>query len=139
MFFRFYILGILSCLLVLPTSLWSGGALILAWLISIPVKGISRYKNWKEHQGIFYPKSLPFCLKSMKRQKQNFRIINKLLRIEYSRIYFKRLSILLDDINVKFSNCCYKDSFKYNDYYLSPFIHSSAYDDCPENKYYSGE
>lgn len=138
MFFRFYILGILGCLLVLPTSVWLGGALILVWLISIPVKGIFRYKNWKEQRRIFYPQSLSFCLKSMKMQKQNFRIINKIFRRKNLRIYFKKILILLDDINVKFSNCCYEDSFKYNTH-LSPFIHSSAYDDCPENKYYSGE
>jgi hypothetical protein len=64
------------------------------------------YKKWKKQQAIYYSKTLSFCIKSMKRQKQNFRIINILLKKEAMKNYFKRLSILLDDINVKIiSNC----------------------------------
>jgi hypothetical protein len=125
MFFRFYISTTICSLAVLPTSVWVVGAVILLWLISIPIKGISRYRKWKKHQAILYPNTLSFCIKSMRRQKQNFKVIEFLIRNKNLQKRFKKLSILLDDINIKVTSGYVEDLPKtyhsrMNDIYYSP-------------------
>lgn len=136
MFFRFYVLALICSLAVLLTSVWVVAAMILLWLISVPIKGISRYRRWKEHQAILYPKTLSFCIKSMRRQKQNFKVIEFLIRNESLQMLFKKLSILMDDINVKStSNFDHNISSGHSDY-QSSFVYSQSYSDCPENLYH---
>lgn len=91
-------------------------AMILLWLISIPIKGISRYKRWKEHQAILYPKTLSFCIKSMRRQKQNFKVIEFLIRNKKLQNFFKKVSILMDDINIKITSKYAEDMTKTSDH-----------------------
>lgn len=136
MFFRFYILIILSCLSLLPTTLWFGATVIIIWLLFIAITSISRYKQWKSGQKLLFPKTLSFCIKSMKRQKQNFKIIAFLIRNESLQKHLKKLSILMDDINVKAtSNFDHNISYVESDH-QSPFVYSKAYSDCPENLYH---
>lgn len=106
MFFRIYIFSILGCLLLLLTPLWGISYVILFWLLIILIRMHFYYKKWKKQQAIQCSKTLSFCIKSIKRQKQNFRIINLLLKKEALKNYFKKLSIFLDDINVKTINNC---------------------------------
>ncbi len=101
MFFRFYILGILGATFFLFTSVWAVSFVILMWFLLILIRMPSYYQDFKKKQFMLCSKSLSFFIKSMRRQKLNFRIINFLIRQEYVKIFFKKLSILLDDINVK--------------------------------------
>lgn len=101
MFFRFYILINLFCLLLLSTALWFGAIIIISWLLFIAIISISRYKEWKNSQKKHHSKTLSFCIKSMRRQKQNFKVIEFLIRNQKLQNFFKKVSILMDDINVK--------------------------------------
>ena len=104
MFFRFYILGILMTILFLFTSVWAVSFVLLMWLILMLFKALFNYKKFKRERSICYSNTLSFCIKSMKKQKQNFRIINFVIRQKSIQVIFKKLSILLDDINVKKSS-----------------------------------
>lgn len=137
MFFRFYILIILGSLSVLPTSLWFGGILILIWFISMPISGVSYYKRWKAHHSILNIKSLSYCIKSIKRQKQNFKILNIILRKKILIQFFKKLSILLDDINVKASHKYIDDYPIQRVCHLNAKVHNPIYSHLPSNLYYS--
>ena len=134
MFFRFYILAIICSLAVLPTSVWVVGAMILLWLISIPIKGISRYRKWKKHHAL-NPKTLSFCIKSMRRQTQNFKVIEFLIRNKNLQKRFKKLSILLDDINIKVTSKYVEDLPKTSDH-LNAHIHNPIYSHMSCNVHY---
>ena len=101
MFFRIYILTIICGLGLLFTDLWFAGALILIWFISIPIRGISFYKKWKKNLEV-ESKSLSFGFKSLEKQKTNFRLINSVCgELTTFKMLLKKLSLLLDDINIK--------------------------------------
>lgn len=138
MFFRFYILALLCSLAVLLTSVWVVATMILFWLISIPIKGISRYKRWKEHQAILYPKTLSFCIKSMRRQKQNFKVIEFLIRNKKLQNFFKKVSILMDDINIKITSKYAEDMTKTSDHF-NPHIYNPIYSHMSCNIHYSSD
>ena len=104
MFFRFYILGILITIFFLFTSVWAVSFMLLMWFLLILFKALFNYKKFKRERAIFYSHTLSFCIKSMKKQKQNFKIINFVIRQKSIQVIFKKLSILLDDINVKKSS-----------------------------------
>lgn len=131
MFFRIYIFSILSCFLLLLTPLWGVSYVILFWLLIILIRMHFYYKKWKKQQATHYSKTLSFCIKSLKRQKQNFRIINLLLKEEALKNYFKRLSIVLDDINVKIIS-------NYDDGIYLSHTHEVIKNDHRYNPSYSG-
>lgn len=105
MAFRIYILLILASVLLLLNNLLALGSLILFWLLFIaPIKSILQYKKWK-HSQAHVEKSLSFGIKSMKIQKQNFKSINFLFsKIPFLETLFKKISILIDDIHIKYTS-----------------------------------
>jgi predicted tellurium resistance membrane protein TerC len=135
MFFRFYILSILSCLVMLFTPLWGVSYVILFWILIILIRMHFYYKKWKKQQARHYSKTLSFCIKSMNRQKQNFRIINRLLKNEILKNFFKRASILFDDINVKVTSKHVEDLPKTTDH-LNKHVHSPVYSHLSSNIYH---
>lgn len=136
MFFRFYILGTLGTIFFLFTSVWAVSFVMFMWFLLILVKAPFNYKKFKRERVICYPRTLSFCIKSMKRQKQNFKIISFLIRNESIQKPLKKLSILMDDINVKSTSHFDNSISSSHSDHQSPFVYSHSYSDCPENLYH---
>lgn len=126
MFFRIYIMIIIMLTSLLFTDVYFVSLLLLLWFCSIPMRRNSYFKN-KRNTMPLHRYSLSCGMKSMKRQKSNFKIINKLCswspRLNQ---FFKRLSVALDDRHVKVVQSTYTiPENSNNKYSLSAQYHPS--------------
>ncbi len=101
MFFRVWILGVIICLGSLFTLCWPIGCFILLLLFAMPVSCKTSYERQKQASGLS-SNSLSYGIKSMKKQKRNFLIINMVFsNTKLLNDFFKKLSLSLDDIYIK--------------------------------------
>lgn len=110
MVFRFYILIMPIILgfvlyITLQTESWIlGSIIILSFIILPPFGQVIRYRNWRKSQ-VNTEKSLAFGMQSISLQKQNFKAISYIFsRYTALEKFFKKLSIIFDDMHVEGRN-----------------------------------
>lgn len=97
MFFRLYLFLNLAVLVFIGALGHFAFVLLLSW----PAIALNHSK-WKKSQA-HIEKSLSFGIKSMKRQKQNFKAINFVFaKVPLVQKLLKKASILLDDMHVRY-------------------------------------
>ena len=104
MFFRIYVLLVITATGFLFTDLWFVAFLVLLWLLFLLIKAESYRKKLKNKKPL-HEKTLSFAIQSIKKQKENFSFINRIcLVFPTLRLFLKHLSILLDDIGIEFTS-----------------------------------
>lgn len=138
MFFRFYILGLLVSLYFVLTSSSIIAFIIFFWFLLTMARMFFYYRSWRKKQALICEyKTLSFCIKSMRRQKHNFKIITFLIRNKALQTLLKKFSILLDDININKKHELTDDFPLYNKVDSNSHVHSPVYSHMSCNLYYS--
>ncbi len=103
MIFRIILLTISLSIMSLFSEYYSLGMIGLFWILCIVLPTtLIRHKQWKKILGNIEHKSLSFGIKSIKIQKQNFRMIDwAFSKYKHLAKFLKQISILFDDIHVK--------------------------------------
>lgn len=101
MFFRVYMLIAVASFITFLTTFCTMSAMGILFTVVWLFEYTSKYNKWRKAQ-MGTEKSLSFGIKSMRRQKQNFKLIIVIFaRYPDLQKFFKRASIIFDDMHIK--------------------------------------